>query len=224
MCSVIFTGILSYFILKARHPLERVLALGLVMLGVAVVGVAPILYPDNAEESKTLPFSPAIGVLLVLIAQCFSALQFVAEEKIVMNYTASPMRLVGLEGFWGLFTITILMPIFHFSFGQGTGNYFDLVEGWRQFVHDPVIYGTAAASAVSIGMFNYFGLNITRYISATSRTTIDTCRTLFIWIISLCVGWETLIWLQIIGFAVLIYGTFVFNQLIPLVPCRRRSE
>lgn len=41
------------------------------------------------------------------------------------------------------------------------------------------------------------------------RSTIDTCRTLSIWIVSLSLGWEHLSWpfsvLQITGFALLVY-------------------
>lgn len=50
---------------------------------------------------------------------------------------------------------------------------------------------------------------MTRTVSATSRSTIDTCRTLFIWIVSLGLGWETFKWLQVLGFALLVYGTFL---------------
>jgi hypothetical protein len=62
--------------------------------------------------------------------------------------------------------------------------------------------------------FNFFGLSVTRTVSATSRSTIDTCRTLFIWVVSLGLGWETFKWLQVLGFALLVYGTFLFNDLI----------
>lgn len=56
--------------------------------------------------------------------------------------------------------------------------------------------------------------------SATSRSTIDTCRTLFIWIASLFLGWETFKWLQVLGFVMLVYGTFLFNGLVQ-PPLRR---
>jgi hypothetical protein len=58
-------------------------------------------------------------------------------------------------------------------------------------------------------------------VSATSRSTIDTSRTLFIWIVSLFLGWETFKWLQVLGFLLLVYGTFLFNGLIrpPLKSC-----
>ena len=40
---------------------------------------------------------------------------------------------------------------------------------------------------------------MTRNISATSRSIIDTLRTLFIWLISLGLGWEKFNWLQVLG-------------------------
>lgn len=63
---------------------------------------------------------------------------------------------------------------------------------------------------------------MTRSVSATSRSTIDTCRTLFIWIVSLGLGWETFKWLQIVGFALLVYSTFLFNGIVrPPLACLR---
>ncbi len=62
--------------------------------------------------------------------------------------------------------------------------------------------------------FNFFGLSVTRTVSATSRSTIDTCRTLFIWLVSLGLGWETFKWLQVAGFVLLVYFTFLFNGLV----------
>lgn len=66
---------------------------------------------------------------------------------------------------------------------------------------------------------------MTRSVSATSRSTIDTCRTLFIWIVSLGLGWESFKWLQIVGFALLVYATFVFNGIVhPPLKCLRDDE
>jgi multidrug transporter EmrE-like cation transporter len=69
--------------------------------------------------------------------------------------------------------------------------------------------------------FNFFGLSVTRTVSATSRSTIDTCRTLFIWLVSLGLGWESFKWLQVVGFGLLVYGTFLFNDIIrpPIKAC-----
>src|SRR5271167_3960945 len=74
--------------------------------------------------------------------------------------------------------------------------------------------------------FNFFGLSVTRTVSATSRSTIDTCRTLFIWIVSLALNWETFKWLQVVGFVLLVYGTFLFNDIVrpPFGMCMGKDE
>lgn len=84
---------------------------------------------------------------------------------------------------------------------------------------------TAPLTPLSLSGFNYFGLAVTRTVSATSRSTIDTCRTLFIWMVSLGLGWETFKWLQIVGFGLLVYSTFVFNGIVhPPLRCLRTDE
>jgi hypothetical protein len=49
---------------------------------------------------------------------------------------------------------------------------------------------------------------------------------LFIWIVSLGLGWETFKWLQVVGFALLVYGTFLFNDLIrpPFKACLPKED
>ncbi|KAI9744038.1 MAG: hypothetical protein M4579_007707, partial [Chaenotheca gracillima] len=73
--------------------------------------------------------------------------------------------------------------------------------------------------------FNFFGLSISQSLSSTTRSIIDTCRTLGIWIVSIALGWENLKLLQVLGFALLVYGTFLFNGLVrpPLKMCIKRK-
>ena len=120
----------------------------------------------------------------------------------------------------------------------GKFGYFDLVEAWREVTEYKPIGVSSILIMISIGYvsffllltfvandcsgFNFFALSVTRSVSATARSTIDTCRTLFIWIVSLFLGWESFKWLQVLGFALLVYGTFLFNGLVrpPLDRCR----
>jgi len=109
------------------------------------------------------------------------------------------------------------MIVLHLAIGRtdaGRLGPFDMFEGWRQFLHYRPVFISSVMIMVSIGGFNFFGLSVTRSVSATSRSTIDTCRTLFIWIVSLGLGWETFKWLQVVGFALLVYFTFLFNGLV----------
>lgn len=114
---------------------------------------------------------------------------------------------VALEGFFGLMTTLIAMPFLH-TFLHTRSPFFDMPRGWHQITHNAAIGWTCLAIAFSIGFFNFFGLSVTNRVSATTRSTIDTCRTLGIWIVSLSVGWEQLVFplslLQVLGFAMLV--------------------
>ena len=67
---------------------------------------------------------------------------------------------------------------------------------------------------MSIAFFNFAGISVTKEISATTRTVLDSIRTLVIWLFSLSVGWEDYATLQLFGFILLIVGIFVHNDMI----------
>ena len=67
---------------------------------------------------------------------------------------------------------------------------------------------------LSIAAFNYFGISVTKNVSAAARSTIDTTRTVIIWGFSMAIGWEDFILLQLFGFILLTLGMFIFNEII----------
>ena len=251
---VLFVGLFSVIFLKRKLYLYQWLALFIVVLGVALVGLAgaiaknPQAQPEPtslvetgllalravAEEVKIQVQTPealwtVIGVLTIGAAQIFTATQFVLEEWILEQYALEPLKVVGWEGVFGFIVTIIGMAILHFAVGRtdkGRNGYFDAEEGWREITHYRAIAVSSVLIMISIGGFNFFGLSVTRTVSATARSTIDTCRTLFIWIVSLGLGWETFKWLQIVGFALLVYGTFLFNDIVspPLRACIRKRK
>jgi drug/metabolite transporter (DMT)-like permease len=200
---VLFTGIFSTLFLGIKHPVYRWFGLIVVFLGVAIVGLSSM---NNTVDSSPL------GIFFVVLAQCFTATQFVIEEKLMHQYTIPPIKAVGLEGFFGLLLTVIAIPALHFTLGihRPPGNIFDMNESLRQLLIPQVLYA-GIGICISISFFNWCGLAVTKNISATSRSTIDTCRTLFIWICSLLFGWESFKWLQVVGFIVLIYGYICVN-------------
>jgi hypothetical protein len=86
--------------------------------------------------------------------------------------------------------------------------FFDLPRGWYQMIYNPPVLYSGLAICVSISLFNFFGLSVTRHVSATARSLADTCRTLSIWLISLGLSWEKLVFpislLQVLGFSLLV--------------------
>jgi drug/metabolite transporter (DMT)-like permease len=223
---VIFTGFFSVVFLKRKLSKSQWIALFLVMIGVSIVGMSNII-------TKSLPTSPIgekeeednlgilnnhvsskniLGVGMVILAQIFTALQFIIEEKVMSRYEVGPLKTVGLEGTFGLFTVLGAIPFLYFFIGRyHQGGFFDIPDGASQIFSNMTILLISIGCICSIAFFNWFGLSVTNAVSATSRSTIDTCRTVLIWMISLYLGWETFNWFQVLGFIVLIYGTFIFN-------------
>ncbi|RAH73551.1 putative nucleotide-sugar transporter [Aspergillus aculeatinus CBS 121060] len=246
---VLFVGLFSVIFLHRKLHIYHWAALFVVVLGVALVGLAGALFsqghesaPENAaaavthalREVQTTARTPEavqtlIGVLLIAAAQIFTASQFVLEEWILEHYAMDPLQVVGWEGIFGFSVTVIGSIIMYLAVGRteaGRYGYFDAKEGWRQILHNRPIAISSFLIMISIGGFNFFGLSVTHTVSATSRSTIDTCRTLFIWLVSLALGWETFKWLQVAGFALLVYGTFLFNDIIqpPLKACLPRDR
>lgn len=169
------------------------------------------------ENTPTPALQTLLGIFLIALAQVFTATQFVLEESIMHRFSLTPLGVVGWEGTFGLSAILLVQFIAHMAYGRtsaGRGSHFDMAQGWHEMTGNPTVLVSSFLIMISIGGFNYFGLSVTRSVSATSRSTIDTCRTLFIWIISLGLGWETFKWLQVLGFAGLVYGTFLFNEIV----------
>jgi len=134
------------------------------------------------------------------------------------RYAVAPLVAVGYEGLFGTISILLFVPILSIPAISSQTPFFDLPRGWRQMIETPTVLYSGLAIACSISLFNYFGLSVTRHVSATARSLTDTCRTLSIWIVSLGLGWEKLLWpislLQVLGFSLLVYGTFLFNNLV----------
>lgn len=148
------------------------------------------------------------------------------------SYSIEPLTAVGWEGVFGFIIIAISMVVLHLLFGRtpaGQGGFFDAPNAFKELFSGPRIWGPAIVFTISVAFTNGFGLAVTKKfvfsflsliveeetdgffgrdsVSATARSTIDTCRTCSIWIVSLALGWESLKLLQLVGFALLVYGT-----------------
>lgn len=166
---VLFVGLFSVLFLKRHLWLFQWLSLIGVVLGVAVVGLAGAIWPDEktaaahgqgveteggAGAGLSDTAAAVVGVLLIAGAQIFTATQFVLEEWMLENSPVEPIRVVGWEGIFGFSFTVIAMMVLHAAVGRteaGRYGYFDMVEGWRQMTTNPNIGITSFAIMFSIG-------------------------------------------------------------------------
>ncbi|OLY77867.1 Solute carrier family 35 member F6 [Smittium mucronatum] len=101
----------------------------------------------------------------------------VSEEKIMQKYSYSPLKGVGLMGTFGLITSAIMIPLLYYTFGiNDKGGYFDAVTGFYQIINTKTVFIICLILMVSMPIFNWFGIFVTNVVSASSRSTIDSCR------------------------------------------------
>lgn len=163
---VLFVGLFSVWFLKRHLGLYKWFSLFVVVLGVAVVGLAGAITRDDKATPSHAAFhdaaagsvgaqtelSPAartvIGVMLIAGAQIFTATQFVLEERIMEKYAMEPIKVVGWEGVFGFSVTFIGMIILHLAVGTG---YFNAREGLYQMTHYRSIAVSSILIMISIG-------------------------------------------------------------------------
>ena len=130
---------------------------------------------------------------------------------------------VGLEGMWGTLWYVVLLPIFQKVPCDNTdfcpyGVIEDSAAAFREMgEHHELIYYSLGI-IVSIACFNATGVAVTKYASAPQRSTIDTCRTLFVWVVAMLQGQESWLWSEFFAFVLLVAATLTYNEIL-ILPC-----
>ncbi|XP_076021496.1 solute carrier family 35 member F6 [Genypterus blacodes] len=223
---IVFTGLLSVAFLGRRLVPSQWIGIVITILGLVIVGLSDFVTGHHDDSHK---LSDVItGDLLIIMAQIIAAVQMVLEEKFVYKYDVHPLRAVGTEGFFGFVVLTLLLfPMYFIPVGGFSNNprgvLEDALDAFCQIGHNPIILLPLFGNTLSIAFFNFAGISVTKEISATTRMVLDSLRTLVIWVVSLCLGWEKFQGLQVLGFVVLLVGTALYNglhrPLLAKIPC-----
>ncbi|XP_076350796.1 solute carrier family 35 member F6-like isoform X3 [Tachypleus tridentatus] len=181
------------------------------MLGTSVMYIG--LNMTNASS-----FQMFRGDLLIVCGQVITATQMVVEEKFITKHNVAPLQAVGWEGLFGFTTLTLLqipmyyIPVGNTIFKNPDGNLEDAIDGFYQIGNNWQVAMGVLGTVVSIAFFNFAGISITKEISATTRMVLDSVRTLVIWVFSMTIGWESFVWIQLVGFIVLLGGMWLYND------------
>ncbi|XP_052269899.1 solute carrier family 35 member F6-like [Dreissena polymorpha] len=229
---IIFTGILSKIFLKRPLKISHWIGMVTVMIGLILVGCSSIF---TSLSNKTSGGKTLLGILLILGSQIVSAAQMVIEETFLKSRNLHPLHVVGLEGSYGFLLMSfVVLPAMYFIPGADVGNkYENSVDALYQMANSPRLLVLCLLYLSSIAFYNYFGLAVTRSLTAVHRTLIDACRTIMVWVVDMLIYYafdknfgepfeKSYGILQIDGFIFLLIGTAIYNQLLDIrnfVPC-----
>ncbi|CEF59377.1 Solute carrier family 35 member F6 [Strongyloides ratti] len=214
---IIFTGLLSVAFLGARLRPYKWLGMSIVCLGLVIVGVVSIVYEDNPEVDINAMIT---GDILIVTAQIIVAVQMVYEQKYLTQYDVHALYAVGYEGLFGLSILGFLIPMFYFihvpkTFSPDPEHRLEnILLALKEIRDNPIILLPLGLTVISIALFNFAGISVTKTLSATTRMVLDSVRTLIIWVCSIPLFGEEFIPLQIVGFIFLILGMFTYNDIL----------
>lgn len=242
---IIFTSIASVVFLKRKLKAHHWIGIVLVVIGTAIVGSEFAICPPKAgNKCKGAVEGDAdknaiTGNIIVILAQIIVATQMVVEEKFIGGWNLPALLVVGMEGVFGfvmLSSVTLVLNFLNAPYFitnpsiclpsvNNTGgdpvippvpSHGGTVQGLQQFSIGWVIAVANVGNIFSIAFFNYFGVSVTKHMSAATRTVVDSLRTILIWGISLALGWEHFCWIEIIGFVILLSGNIIYNKVIKI--------
>ena len=240
--TIIFTCIASIIILKQKYYRHHFLGIVIVIIGLLIVGLNATIYGNSSSGEN-----PSFGIFLVALSQVFSCFLYITEEKLLKGYEVPPLKAVGLEGMWGVCVYIILLFIFYFircekwpdflkdgvcirdkedeNDKECTIRFENPIFAVQQIMSNSNLKIYLSLYICSIAFFNLAGLTISKNVSSTARTIVDTLRTIVIWTFFLTVPFvpedtkEEFSWLQLLGFAVLILGSIIYNEILVLNFC-----
>ena len=240
---IIFTCSSSIIFLKNKYYRHHFFGIFVVVVGLIIVGLNAVLYGKSKASEN-----PGFGIFLCVLSQAFSSMLMVTEEKLLKGYETPPLKAVGLEGMWGVICYIFLLVIFYFISCESWPDFLkegiciqekgdiyrfeNAIFAFKQIWESRILKLYLSLYVLSIAFFNFSGLTISKNVSSTARTIVDTLRTIVIWLFFLTMPFlpeetkETFSWLQLVGFLVLILGSLIYNEIlvIPFCGCEKNTK
>ncbi|XP_064622431.1 solute carrier family 35 member F6-like [Lineus longissimus] len=233
---IVFAGILSKIFLKRNLKCHHWTGMFVTVIGLVLVGISSVF---KGESSKGSGSEALLGIALILGGQVISASQMIVEEMFLKKRNYHPLQVVGMEGTYGfLIMAAAVLPAMYFIPGPQLNNsYENSLDALYQIGKSPRLLIFCLLYLFSIAFYNYFGLAVTKSLTAVHRTLLDACRTIVVWIVDLIIYYafdkgfgeefdKTWGLLQVDGFLFLLIGTALYNELVDVswLPCMGPSQ
>ncbi|KAL0277192.1 UNVERIFIED_CONTAM: hypothetical protein PYX00_004557 [Menopon gallinae] len=212
---IIFVVLLSVGFLNRKVNSREWTGIITIILGLVIVGLSDFYVAKDRSFNSVIT-----GDLLIILGQIVTATQIVLEEYFVAGQDIPPLQAVGWEGTFGFSVLgMLLVPLSYIHVGRPFstspgGALEDVQDALVQMQNNHLLIICIIGTIVSIGFFNFCGISVTKELSGTTRTVLDSVRTFVIWLMTIALGWEKFSFLQVIGFFLLVMGMFIYNDIL----------
>lgn len=231
-CTIAISAVLSVILLGRKQHCYNWLGVVVCMIGITLVGLSNIYKPvsTNVDVKEASVQDQMFGTTMNLVGQVFASLQIITEEKLLKNLQVPPMQVVGYEGVWGvMIMIVIMFPLLYSLPGDDAGGSMEnALDTWRMLNNNPNLFCLIGLYIFSCSTYNIAGMLVTGALSGVHRMMLEASRTMFIWIINLCVfyfidpklgfgeEWTNWSWIQLIGFLFVIFGQTIYGAVVKI--------
>jgi drug/metabolite transporter (DMT)-like permease len=221
--AIVFVAILKQFVLG--HRLKNYQWIGVMwnVAAIVLVGLTAMLSASSEGPSDARYDNPLLGVMLILCGALVQSLQYAFEEKVMsMEIPATPLVLIGMEGFWGsLVCLLVLYPLANTIPGTDHGYIENYQNTIYMFMNSPDIQRVFAVYFISVFLYNILAALVTFMLNSVWHAILDNFRPISVWGTDLFIfylittnfgeSWSVYSYIQVIGLFVLLYGTAIYN-------------
>jgi len=239
---IVFVALMKQYVLKDALKPHMWAGVGVITLAVCLVGLSPVLNEDSPPSKEGEEAEGGgdgqlgLGLALTIGGTFMQSLQYVYEEKMMSGETkAPPWLLIGMEGFFGtLLSAFVVYPLAGFLPGPDHGSIESLDNTLTMLRHNPTLLKLSVIFCVTVFLLNSFSVLVTFMLSSVWHAILDNFRPISIWAVQLAIyalsdgqhgeQWTRGSYLQLLGLAVMLYGTAVYNGSVPLPGVRPADD
>jgi len=226
----VLTAFLSVVFLGRKLYSHHFLGLTLAVVGITIVGISQFI-SDTSTSSNIV-----LGLICVLLSLCTTGVQFIIEEKILTSFYILPLKMVGMEGMWGLMLSTgallvaSYMPCTYLNSQtsdptcQPNGYVEDIGQGISTIFNTPEMMLWVLLGITSLSFFNFCGVSVTKYVSSLARSILNITVTVLIWVFDLAARYESFQYIELIGFIVLVAGNLIYQEIIEIPGMNKNTK
>ncbi len=220
-CTIlVWVAVFSCIFLKRRYETFQYVGLAALSLGVMIVSFNTFWTGagEEAEPGNNSPF----GVGCLIVSSAITGFMMVAEEMLMTRFCVHPLMVVGMEGTAGLGIYSIALMVMYFTpcvTNPDTcpyGRVEDVPHALHEIASSPLLVIIIIASILSLSLYNFVGLSLTKWASATHRGAVIVATPFVVWAVCLAINWEQFFFLELAGYLVAVYGIMLYYEMIPL--------
>jgi drug/metabolite transporter (DMT)-like permease len=229
--TVIIGAAISVFYLKKTLQRYQLIGVFTTLASLLVVGTAESMSRSTTTHRTAATSVVLLHLVLRALSKSFQAVAMLIEERLMAVSRLTPVELSGLGGVWSLLIGSALAFFLE-----------DFWDTWAMVGRNSTIFALSLAIVAVFATWNVLALRITSQASALARMMFEQLTIVVVWFAQLAIHWfiqgsgseeqfgkagekwTAWSWLQLFGFALMVVGACVYQQLIELPSGRRNLD